>query len=58
MNQVLTESELAAMQDKKTYSISLTAEQRKLLGYSGIAIVGFFLAKYMIRSAVKSLREE
>ena len=54
----ITESEKKAKEDPKTFSITLTADQRKLLKYSGIALAGYFFAKHLIKSAVKSIREE
>ena len=55
---IMTESELAEIEGKKTYTITLTKDQRTLLTYTGIGIIGFFIAKYMIKSAVKSIRED
>lgn len=55
---IMTESELAEIEDKKTYTITLTKDQRTLLTYTGIGIIGFFIAKYMIKSAVKAIRED
>ena len=55
---IMTESELAEIEDKKTYTITLTKDQRTLLTYTGIGIIGFFIAEYMIKSAVKAIRED
>ena len=55
---IMTESELAEIEDKKTYTITLTKDQRTLLTYTGIGIIGFFIAIYMIKSAVKAIRED
>ena len=55
---IITESEKKAKEDPKTFTITLTANQRKLLTYTGVAIGGYFLASHLIKSAVKSIREE
>ena len=55
---IMTESEKKAKEDPKTFSLTLTAEQRKLLTYTGFAIGGYILARHLIKSAVKSLKEE
>ena len=59
MNQeIITQTELKEIENPKTYSITLNAEQRKLIKYTGLTLVGLFVARYLIKSAVKSIREE
>ena len=43
--------------DPKTFSLTLTGEQRKYLMYTGVALLGYFLAKRLVKSAVKSLKD-
>ena len=50
---IQSESEKITKEDPQTYSITLTAEQRKLLMYSGFAIAGYLLAKHLVKSAVR-----
>ena len=54
---VITESEIKEKEDPKTFSLTLTPEQRKYLSYTAIALLGYFLARHLVKSAVKSLRE-
>ena len=59
MNQeILTESELAERQGTKTYNITLTAEQRKLIRYTAYAFIGYFVARHLVKSTLKTIREE
>ena len=54
---VITESEIKEKEDSKTFSLTLTAEQRKYLSYTAVVLLGYFLARHLVKSAVKSLRE-
>lgn len=42
----------------KSYSIDLTADQRKLLLYTGLGILGYYLIKYLLKKAVKAIKED
>ena len=53
-----TESEVSTSKDEQTFSITLNADQRKLLMYTGIAIAGYFLARHLVNTAVKKIRDE
>lgn len=53
-----TESELLAESNSQTYSITLTADQRKLLMYTILVLGGYFMAKHLINSAVKKIRDD
>ena len=55
---IITQTELDKKEDPKTFSITLNAEQRKIVKYSAMALAGFFVARYLIKSAVKSIRED
>ena len=44
--------------DEKTYSITLTADQRKLLIYSGLAVGGYLIIRSLINAAVKKVQRE
>ena len=44
-------------EDPKTFSLTLTAEQRKYLSYTAVALLGYFLARHLVKSAVKSLKD-
>ena len=57
-NTYTTESEMATSKDAQTYSLTLSADQRKLLMYTGIAIAGYFLASHLVNKAVKKIRDE
>ena len=54
---VTTETEIKEKEYPKTFSLTLTAEQRKYLTYTGIALLGYFLARHLVKSAVKSLKD-
>ena len=54
---VTTESEVKEKEDPKTFSLTLTGEQRKYLTYTGIALAGYFLARHLVKSAVKQLKD-
>ena len=54
---IATESEIKEKDDPKTFSLTLTGEQRKYLMYTGVALLGYFLAKHLVKSAVKSLKD-
>ena len=54
---VTTETEIKEKEDPKTFSLTLTSEQRKYLTYTGIALAGYFLARHLVKSAVKSLKD-
>ena len=54
---VTSESEIKEKEDPKTFSLTLTAEQRKYLTYTGIALLGYFLARHLVKSAVKQLKD-
>jgi len=58
MDTVTTESELPASQDKKVYTFELTADQRTLIMWTGIAIEGYFLISHLINKAVKGIRDD
>ena len=55
---VATESEIKEKEDPKTFTLTLTAEQRKYLSYSAIALLGYLLARHLVKSAVKSLKDD
>ena len=57
ISHVTTETEIKEKEDPKTFSLTLTAEQRKYLTYTGIALLGYFLARHLVKSAVKSLKD-
>ena len=57
-NTYTTESEIASSQDAKTFSLTLTADQRRLLMYTGAAIASYFIARHLVNTAVKKIREE
>ena len=54
---IATESQIQEKDDPKTFSLTLTGEQRKYLMYTGVALLGYFLAKHLVKSAVKSLKD-
>ena len=54
---VTTETEIKEKEDPKTFSLTLTTEQRKYLSYTAIALLGYFLMKHLVKSAVKSLKD-
>ena len=54
---IATESQIKEKDDPKTFSLTLTGEQRKYLMYTGVAILGYFLAKHLVKSAVKNLKD-
>ena len=35
-----------------------TAEQRKYLSYTALALLGYILARHLVKSAVKSLKDD
>ena len=53
---IATESEVKEKDDPKTFSLTLTGEQRQYLMYTGVALLGYLLAKHLVKSAVKSLK--
>lgn len=53
-----TESEVSTSKDEQTFSITLTADQRRLLMYTGVAIAGYFLARHLVNTAVKKIRDD
>lgn len=64
---IMTESELEAATgskkysisvDDKTYDITLSETQRNLLMYTGLGILGYFLIKSLINSAVKKINDD
>ena len=55
---VATESQIKEKEDPKTFSLTLTAEQRKYLSYTAVALLGYFLARHLVKSAVKSLKDK
>ena len=55
---VATESEIKEKEDPKTFTLTLTAEQRKYLSYSALALLGYLLARHLVKSAVKSLKDD
>jgi len=54
---IATESQIKEKDDPKTFSLTLTGEQRKYLMYTGVALLGYFLAKHLVKSAVKNLKD-
>ena len=54
---IATESQIKEKEDPKTFSLTLTEDQRKYLSYTAIALLGYFLARHLVKSAVKSLKE-
>ena len=54
---VATETQIKEKEDPKTFSLTLTGDQRKYLTYTGIALAGYFLARHLVKSAVKSLKD-
>ena len=54
---ITTESQIKEKEDPKTFSLTLTGEQREYLMYTGMALLGYFLTKHLVKSAVKSLKE-
>ena len=54
---IATESEIKEKDDPKTFSLTLTGEQRKYLMYTGVASLGYFLVKRLVKSAVKELKD-
>lgn len=57
-NEPMTQTQAASLKDAKTYSITLTADQRRLLLYTGGAIGIYVILKSLINSAVKKLNDE
>ena len=65
MNQgIVTQTELEKIEkpekfgiiiNSNQYEVTLSTEQRKLLMYSGLALVGFFVVRYLVKSAVRSI---
>ena len=55
---ITTETEIKEKEDPKTFSLTLTAEQRKYLSYTAVALLGYFLARHLVKSAVKSLKDD
>jgi len=54
---VATESQIKEKEDPKTFSLALAAEQRKYLMYTEVALLGYFLARHLVKSAVKELKD-
>ena len=54
---VVTETQIKEKEDPKTFSLTLTGEQRKYLMYMGVALAGYFLARHLVKSAVKELKD-
>ena len=54
---IATESQIKEKEDPKTFSLAQTGEQRKYLMYTGVALLGYFLARHLVKSTVKSLKE-
>ena len=55
---IATESQIKEKEDPNTFSLTLTAEQRKYLMYTGVALLGYFLARHLVKSAVKELKDK
>ena len=55
---VTTEKEIKEKEDPKTFTLTLTAEQRKYLSYTALALLGYILARHLVKSAVKSLKDD
>ena len=55
---VTTETEIKEKEDPKTFTVTLTAEQRKYLSYTALALLGYILARHLVKSAVKSLKDD
>ena len=54
---VTTESQIKEKEDPKTFSLTLTGEQRKYLSYTALALLGYFLARHLVKSTVKRLKD-
>ena len=54
---IATESQIKEKDDSKTFSLTLTGEQRKYLMYTGVTLLGYLLAKHLVKSAVKNLKD-
>jgi hypothetical protein len=57
-DQVMSQSQVSTAKDEQTFSITLTAEQRKLLMYSAGGLSIYFLLKSLIDAAVRKVRKE
>ena len=55
---VMSESQVTSAKDEKTYTLTLTADQRKLLMYSAAAIGGYFLVRSLINAAVRKVQKD
>ena len=57
-NSYVTETDMNVIKDAQTYSLTLTADQRKLLMYTGVAIAGYFVARHLVNTAVQKLKDD
>jgi len=55
---VMTQSQVATAKDEKTYTLTLTSDQRKLLMYSSLAIGGYFVIRSLINAAVRKVQRD
>ena len=55
---IMTQSDVAASKDNKTYTITLSAKQREVLLYFGLGLGGYILLKSLVKSAVRKLNDE
>ena len=55
---VTTETEIKEKEDPKTFTLTLTAEQRKYLSYTAFALLGYIVTRHLVKSAVKSLKDD
>ena len=55
---IMSQSQVVAAKDEKRYTLTLTADQRKLLMYSGAVIGGYFLLRSLINATVKKIQRD
>jgi len=48
---IATETQIKEKEDPKTFSLTLTGDQRKYLMYPGIVLAGYFFARHFVKSA-------
>lgn len=52
-----SESEVSAAKNEKTYTLTLSSDQRKLLMYTGAGIGVYFLVRHLINMAKNKDRD-
>ena len=57
-DQAMSQSQVSTAKDEKTFSITLTGEQRKLLMYSAGALGLYFVVRSLIDAAVRKVRKD